>query len=1572
MKHARQMEAVIHLLMVFVFVLSMGAPFNSFAVQAAPDAPDAAWTAFNDCVWASGQPNTNITTYSYTGTTSGLLRNYATGANTTVTVAITYNGNINSSTTNGANSASGTDAYNTFAGPTSMTGVINYTATAGWWVDVTLTGLDPAKTYTFATSANRADSSYTRDSRFTISDMTAATNASTSGVNVISNESVYFNTGYNTVNGYVARWTGIQPGTDGDFKVRVEANSGYYGYGPSVFMLQEESAQTTVTFQEGVGNYTGTVDTHIRQTAASTSHGNATSVEWDTEETAGNANTQKFALIRFDNIFGSGAYQIPPGASIQSATLRYVVSNIGNAANVNDVTVDWTEAETWNSFGGDAGVQTDEYAASVGSASGAATGAQTVDVTASLAAWASNPSANRGWIFRPTGTDGVDIRSSEYSTSADRPSLTVVYSLATTPRITTSGTLNAFSSTPGNPSAEQNYAVSGSNLTGDITITPPADFELSLTSGSGFGAAPLTLTPSGGSVPSTTVYVRFNRATEGTSSGNITHTSPGATAQNVAVSGTATAPLTSWTAYNDCIYRSSDQYIAANVTQFGVGSGFTGATSGLLLDQATGRSTGVTAALTQSGGVNWQPDPATGGNDTAAGTDAYTTFHNIADMTGVIYYGSTGWYVDLTFTGLDPAKTYTFATSSNRAGGTTYANRISRYTISGVDAATNASTSGVTVKTTTFTNDTSAFSSGENTATGYVARWTGIQPGADGSFAVRAQADTTVNQAYAFDVFLLQMESVTVQHTLTVSDDGNGSVTLNPSGGVYNEGSTVILTPVPDSGYLFSSWSGANAGDLVDNGNGTWSIVMNTDKAVTANFAVAPTTVTFQEGVNGYTGTLDTHIMENEPATDHGALDYVNWDTDDPAGTGQYKYALLRFDNIFGSNPGQIPLGASIQSATLRYTVFNTGDPADTNQVAVAWSEAETWNSFGGDAGVQADEYGASAGSASGAAMGAQSLDVTASLSAWASNPSANLGWIFRPTGTDGVDFRSSEYTTAAQRPSLTVVYLPGTPTCRALTLGHTGQGADPVASPANSAGCPAGQYLPGEAISLSGAMPETGWQIGSWYGTGNNPSTASTNSLNMPAIAHSAGVNYIAFTPTGRVCESFDTGWSDGARIDNANWFSNNAGPTIEQNEGVASSWGLGNSGTMFIWRTQAFHWSDPYFTGVVAQLDFETSATAQFDDDRVGWQTTNSDTNSDYAFGVQMDNSGGHLRIEGYWDHVYGSSDDDGRPEIVSLDSAGLLPNAWYRLIAEFTRLTATSARIDVELWSLDASGNPLSLVASGTLADTSALGSTSPNASPAPEYFTAANLYPVYKNHIDQPAFADNACHEPIFNEGPNMPTLAYPADGAVDVPVPATLSVDVTDPDGDAMTVRFYGRDMSAPFALVGEVNLPAGAGGGRRPQAPTAPVSVQWPGLAYLTQHEWYVTINDGLHTTTGPTLDFTTEDNPTAVTMASFDATPGPGNILLAWETVMETDLVGFNVYRSATLEGERQRLNAALIPGQAPGSMSGASYEFSVPVAPGQNYFYWLEAIMTGETTWFGPVAATGNWQVYLPAVAR
>ncbi|MCX6231694.1 MAG: endonuclease [Bacteroidetes bacterium] len=102
-------------------------------------------------------------------------------------------------------------------------------------------------------------------------------------------------------------------------------------------------------------------------------------------------------------------------------------------------------------------------------------------------------------------------------------------------------------------SAEKSYTVSANNLANNnLVITPPAGFEISLTSGSGFVASPttITLTPVAGTIAATTIYVRFKPTSVQVYSGIISHVCASATTQNVAVSGTATSSTVATVATN--------------------------------------------------------------------------------------------------------------------------------------------------------------------------------------------------------------------------------------------------------------------------------------------------------------------------------------------------------------------------------------------------------------------------------------------------------------------------------------------------------------------------------------------------------------------------------------------------------------------------------------------------------------------------------------------------------------------------------------------------------------------------------------------------------------------------------------------------------------------------------------------------------------------------------------------------------------------------------------------------------------------------------------------------------------
>src|SRR5881397_1840233 len=118
------------------------------------------------------------------------------------------------------------------------------------------------------------------------------------------------------------------------------------------------AATTTVTFQQGVGGYVGTQDTTLRDDATGqTPQGNTG------ELTADGAGPAAHTLLRFDNMFGTGVGQIPPGATITSAILRLQTTDNGNRCWGHRALVTWDEATaTWNSMVAGVTVATGELA----------------------------------------------------------------------------------------------------------------------------------------------------------------------------------------------------------------------------------------------------------------------------------------------------------------------------------------------------------------------------------------------------------------------------------------------------------------------------------------------------------------------------------------------------------------------------------------------------------------------------------------------------------------------------------------------------------------------------------------------------------------------------------------------------------------------------------------------------------------------------------------------------------------------------------------------------------------------------------------------------------------------------------------------------------------------------------------------------------------------------------------------------------------------------------------------------------------------------------------------------------
>ncbi|MGB1268115.1 MAG: T9SS type A sorting domain-containing protein [Flavobacteriaceae bacterium] len=137
-------------------------------------------------------------------------------------------------------------------------------------------------------------------------------------------------------------------------------------------------------------------------------------------------------------------------------------------------------------------------------------------------------------------TNQVQIRISNNGTTTDERGVRlrniILEAIGTTPEISITGSpisgLDYFEGF--GPSAEGSFTVEGFNLTTDITVNAPANFEVSLTSGSGF-AASVNASQTG----TTTIYARLVAGlTSNPYSGDVVASASGATNQNIALSGT--------------------------------------------------------------------------------------------------------------------------------------------------------------------------------------------------------------------------------------------------------------------------------------------------------------------------------------------------------------------------------------------------------------------------------------------------------------------------------------------------------------------------------------------------------------------------------------------------------------------------------------------------------------------------------------------------------------------------------------------------------------------------------------------------------------------------------------------------------------------------------------------------------------------------------------------------------------------------------------------------------------------------------------------------------------------------
>jgi len=231
---------------------------------------------------------------------------------------------------------------------------------------------------------------------------------------------------------------------------------------------------------------------------------------------------------------------------------------------------------------------------------------------------------------------------------------------------------------------------------------------------------------------------------------------------------------------------------------------------------------------------------------------------------------------------------------------------------------------------------------------------------------------------------------------------------------------TVILSIAPGNGYTVGSYS-SSTGTIRD-----------------AAVAVQSTTVEFQQGVNGYTGTfqkrigLETRIvnevLENIITDQLGTAVPVYG----PDGNNPDINDMIRFDNVIGNGPGQVPPGARVLKAELVLSTGTGGNdqsngPFIVDRLTTEVGPGTTYLGISGGVGAEGVRAIASGAPVAGFPTAAQgqvvAANVTGLVRAWISGqPNHGFG-VYAGGTSDGWGYGTISNTNVSLRPKLVVTY---------------------------------------------------------------------------------------------------------------------------------------------------------------------------------------------------------------------------------------------------------------------------------------------------------------------------------------------------------------------------------------------------------------------------------------------------------------------------------------------------------------------------------------------------------------------
>ncbi len=336
-------------------------------------------------------------------------------------------------------------------------------------------------------------------------------------------------------------------------------------------------------------------------------------------------------------------------------------------------------------------------------------------------------------------------------------------------------------------------------------------------------------------------------------------------------------------------------------------------------------------------------NPAIGGSTSGAGSFNVGTSRTVTATPTIPGYTFVNW----TEAGVEVSTTpsYTFILNANK---TLVANFIANlYTIT---LSSNPTIGGSTSGAGSFSFGSSKTVTATPNAGYTFKNWTlaGVEVSTTPSYTFVLNANTA-----------LVANFVAITYTLNVTAV-NGTVVKNPNTATYSPGASVILTPSPNPGYVFTSWSGDATGT-----NNPLTVTMNSNKNITANFSLIGATYTLNvTAVNGNvvknpnTPTYNPGVSVILTPTPNSGYEFLSWGgdatgTDDPLTVVMNSNKNITANFVLLTSGGACPSPAVDLGLAKNYAILaesgisTTGTTSVTGNMGISPAAATFITGFG-------------------------------------------------------------------------------------------------------------------------------------------------------------------------------------------------------------------------------------------------------------------------------------------------------------------------------------------------------------------------------------------------------------------------------------------------------------------------------------------------------------------------------------------------------------------------------------------------------------------------------------------------